>query len=341
MVKILVIGGTRFIGAKVVETLYDMGHNVAVFNRGQTPNALPDDVQQITGDINDLAASREALQAFAPNVVLHNIVLNKKMVTEMQDIFRGIASRFVLTSSMDVYQSYGRLTGIEDGPVDNTPGDETSPLRTSRFPYRTDDMPPDHRYYDYDKIPAEEAALNDPDLPGTVLRLPMVLGANDAQRRLLPLLQPMRDNRKAIVMDERYAQWVSTYGYVDNVAQAMAMAATDPRAEGQIYNVGDAALSTMDLAEMIREMMEWSGEFLCLPPEELPESLQFGIPNPAQHLVFKAERIQNELGYMPVVQLTEGIRRTIGWELDNPPEPMPEALTDYSAQDAVLAALKR
>jgi nucleoside-diphosphate-sugar epimerase len=169
----------------------------------------------------------------------------------------------------------------------------------------------------------------------------MVLGAQDFQRRLLPLLQPMRDKRPAIVMDERYANWVSTYGYVENVAQAMALAAIDPRAEGRVYNVADASVSTLQLAEMIRDMMEWDGEFHLLPPEELPESLRFGLPNPEQHLVLKAERIQDELGYAPPVQFEEGVRRTIGWELDNPPEPMPEALTDYSAQDEVLSAINR
>ncbi len=48
--KVLVIGGTRFIGTHVVRQLIKMGHEVTVFNRGQTIAELPEEVKWIKGD---------------------------------------------------------------------------------------------------------------------------------------------------------------------------------------------------------------------------------------------------------------------------------------------------
>ena len=48
--------------------------------------------------------------------------------------FRGLARRVVVVSSQDVYRAYGRLIGIEPGPPDPVPLDETSPLRSRLFP---------------------------------------------------------------------------------------------------------------------------------------------------------------------------------------------------------------
>ncbi len=48
--KILVIGGTNFIGLNVVLQLIEMGHEVTVFNRGETKTELPREVKKIKGD---------------------------------------------------------------------------------------------------------------------------------------------------------------------------------------------------------------------------------------------------------------------------------------------------
>ena len=48
--RILVVGGTRFIGAAAVRRLHHLGHDVAVLNRGQSPTAPPEGVRRIRGD---------------------------------------------------------------------------------------------------------------------------------------------------------------------------------------------------------------------------------------------------------------------------------------------------
>ncbi len=48
--RVLIIGGTNFMGPLVVQSLHSQGHAVAVFHRGKTTTTLPEGVQEILGD---------------------------------------------------------------------------------------------------------------------------------------------------------------------------------------------------------------------------------------------------------------------------------------------------
>ncbi|NPV68025.1 MAG: NAD-dependent epimerase/dehydratase family protein [Anaerolineae bacterium] len=336
--NILILGGTRFIGVPVVWQLQAAGHRVAVFTRGRSAAPLPDGVLRLTGDIAALDEARDAFAAFAPDVILHNVILTAEHAATLMRVGKGLARRVVMLSSLDVYRAYGRLHGSEPGPIELLPLTEDSPLREQRYPYRATAPAPDHPFYNYDKIPAEQIVLGDPDLPGTVLRLPMVIGPRDYQRRLLPFLRPMLDGRPAIVMAASYAAWRSTYGYVDNVAAAIALACTDERAAGRVYNVADASPTIHELAGLVAEAVGWTGRLVIRPDETLPPALR-PEANLSQHLVASAARITAELGYRPAVPLVEAVRRTVAWERDNPPDSLPEGLLHYEAEDEVLRGL--
>jgi nucleoside-diphosphate-sugar epimerase len=336
--RILVIGGTRFIGKAVVRRLVAHGHEVAVCNRGRTKSRLPDGVQRIIANRDNLADSRGALHRFAPDIVVHNIALHKKHAAGAVEVFRGMASRLVFVSSMDVYRAFGRLSGLEPGPLEPMPSDEDAPLRERSYPYRAQAADTSDPRWDYDKIPAEKVVLSDPDLPGTVLRLPMVLGPDDYQHRLFPMVRPMLDRRREIVLQEDYAHWRSTYAYVENVGEAIALACTNEQAAGRIYDVADEALSTLELGWLISCVLEWDGEFVLLPRDKLPDALVVPM-NVEQDVVSRAERIRKELGYEPLVPLRDGVRDAVGWEMDNPLDPIDASRLAYEAQDEVLRKL--
>ncbi len=334
--NILILGGTRFIGAAAVWRLHAAGHRIAVFSRGRNAAPLPAGVTRLTGDIAALDDARAAFAAFAPDVVLHTVILTAEHATDLMRVFKGLAGRAVMLSSLDVYRAYGRLHGSEPGPAEPLPLTEDSPLREKLYPYRATAPGPEHPFYHYDKIPAERIVLGDPDLPGTVLRLPMVIGPHDYQHRLFPFLRPMLDGRPAIVLAESYAAWRSTYSYVDNVAEAITLACTDARAAGRIYNVGDASPTIGELATLVAEAAAWPGRLVIRPDDTLPAPLR-PEANLSQHLVASASRIADELGYHPPVPLAEAVRRTVDWQRDNWPDPLPE--TPYEAEDEVLRGL--
>ena len=333
--RVLVIGGTRFIGPRVVQRLCDMGHDVAVFHRGVTEASLPLRVQHLHGNRRELAAHADAFHTFAPDVALDMTAFTKLEARTLVDAMRGLASRLVVISSQDVYHGYGIFHRSEEGAVDPLPAKEDSPLREKLYPYRGDGRGLD----DYEKILVEQAVTDVPGLPATVLRLPMVYGEGDYQHRLLFELQRMDDGRPAILLEERFARWRWTRGYVENIAAAIALAVTDARATGRVYNLGEpAALSYEDWVRVIGRNAGWARELLLLPEDRLPEKLRPLAANYEQHLVADTGRIRVELGQRETVARDEALVRTIAWEREHRPRDV-GALLDYASEDATLAAL--
>src|SRR5580765_5230384 len=130
------------------------------------------------------------------------------------DAFRGVARRVVAASSIDVYRACGVLHGSEEGPLEPVPLTEDSPLRTKLQTYPPAQIKMLQGIFgwldeEYDKIPVEGAILGDAQLPGTVLRLPMIYGPGDRLSRFRPVVQRIDDGRRTILLDEQWAAWRS------------------------------------------------------------------------------------------------------------------------------------
>src|SRR6202008_408022 len=125
-------------------------------------------------------------------------------------------------------------------------------------------------------------------------------------------------------------------GYVDNIAHAIALAATSVQAGGRGYNVCDElALPEVEWQAKIAKQTDWTGKFVVLPRARTPAHLlQPG--NAAQHLVVSSDRIRAELFYNERVDVEEGIRRTIAWQQQNTPQVINPQQFDYVAEDAAL-----
>jgi nucleoside-diphosphate-sugar epimerase len=75
--KVLIIGGTNFVGPHVVRRLAEVGHEVVVFHRGREETDLPPGVKRIVGDRSNLGDFAEEFRRFAPEVVLDMIPMNE------------------------------------------------------------------------------------------------------------------------------------------------------------------------------------------------------------------------------------------------------------------------
>jgi nucleoside-diphosphate-sugar epimerase len=342
--RILLIGGNGFIGRFVAAELIQRRHAVAVFHRG--PTAVPAGVEELRGDRNELTASAQELKRFAPDVVIDLVISSGPQAEDLMNISRGATRRVVMLSSIDVYRAVGVSHGTESGPLQEVPLTEESELRHNLHPYPPESMQIMRKIFpwvtdDYDKIPAERTVMNDRELPGTVLRLPMVYGPGDRLHRFYPVVKRIADGRDHIIFAEALASWRSPRGYVENVAPAIALAATDHRAERRIYNVcEEPSFSELEWARKIASEMRWKGEFVVLPIEHTPQHLQ-KPGNAAQHWTASSARIRQELGYQEAVAIEEAIRRTIRWEQENPPAVAFLAQFDYAAEDAAVAGHHR
>jgi nucleoside-diphosphate-sugar epimerase len=213
------------------------------------------------------------LLQFEPEVVLHMIAMGERDGAAARTAFSKIARRIVMVSSGDVYRAYGCFLKIEPGPVEPTPLTEQSRLRSVMYPYRTSLTPPDSLEFFYDKILAEREIGADPYLPATVLRLSKVYGQGD------------NADLATVYGFRNHPTWRWTHGFVENVAAAIALAVTDERAKGRVYNVGEETTPTI-------------GERLTFLPARPDASLIEKEGSFAQDIAYDTRRIRSELGFV-------------------------------------------
>jgi nucleoside-diphosphate-sugar epimerase len=340
--RILLIGGNGFIGSPLTGELREAGHELAILHRRAKDDPAVEGVTRIQGDRNRLADCRAQLQHFAPELVVDLILSSGEQARLLMSESRQFAARVIALSSMDVYRAWGIVHQTEPGPLEPLPITEDSPLRTVRqlYPPETIRMMQSVLTWvdnHYDKIAVEEAVLNTPGIVGTVLRLPMVYGPGDPLHRFFPLLKRISDGRSCILFADDLAAWRGPRGYVDNVAHAIALAATSVQAGGRVYNVCDElALPEIEWQAEIAKQTNWTGKFVVLPRQRTPgHLLQPG--NAAQHVVVRSDRIRTELLYRERVEVEEAIRRTIAWEQQNSPGVINPQQFDYVAENAALA----
>ncbi len=339
--RVMLIGGTGFIGRHAVRELLESGHEVALVHRGQTPLAAEGCVAEFIGEHSVLADMRFELARWSPDVVVDFILGSPAQATVTLDVFRGVARRLVALSSGDVYRAMAVLHRLESGPIEPIPLTEDSRLRTPGPTYSPATLAKLRSTFPwldqhYDKVRVEQTLRSDPALPATVLRLPMVYGPGDPLHRFFPVLKRIIDGRPAILYEQSYARSIPCRGYVENVAHAVVLAATREEATGRTYNVADPFQFTeAQWTEKIGAALRWYGRILSLPRDQVPKHLVLPY-NFAQHLFMDSTRIRAELGYQESVPVDVAIGRTIEWEQANPPQRIDASQFDYAAEDEVL-----
>src|SRR5579859_5647452 len=194
--KILLIGGSGFIGHFTAQQLLQSGHSVTVFHRGNTK--LPEGAEEILGNRQFLQDHQPEFRRQQFDVVVDFVLSSGRQAQQLMDTFRGIAGRIVGLSSMDVYRAWGVFHNTEPGSLQELPLREDSELRTSRNTYPPEALKRAQAVYgwldaEYDKIPVEQAVLGDAKLPGTILRLPMIYGPGDPLHRFYTVLKRIDD----------------------------------------------------------------------------------------------------------------------------------------------------
>ena len=108
--KVLMLGGTGFIGPHFVQALTEGGHTLTLFNRGKRdPEAKPG-IEQLLGDRN---GQIDALKGRDWDVVVDNSGYTPKQVRATAELLKGHVSRYLFISSVAVYADF-KKPGIDE-----------------------------------------------------------------------------------------------------------------------------------------------------------------------------------------------------------------------------------
>lgn len=112
--RILILGGTRFIGPHQVEYAIKRGHTVTLFNRGQTNPHLFPEVEKLRGDRND---NLESLKGREWDVVIDNPTILPSWVRLSAGLLKESVQQYLFISTLSVFADDGIINQDENGEL--------------------------------------------------------------------------------------------------------------------------------------------------------------------------------------------------------------------------------
>jgi len=319
--KVLVIGGTQFIGRLLVAELLKSKHDVTVLHRKRR-YGLSKSVANLAADRNDPDAMRRVLAGNRFQAVFDNVYDMERGTTGTQVEATALAcgdhlERYVFTSSVAAYGD--GLNHIEDAPL----APDTHP-----------------NVYARNKAMSERALFRlhqSNKFPAVTFRPPYVYGPYNQWYREAFFWDRIRSKRPVIIPGDgtRLMQFV----FVRDLVAAMVRALSVPAAVGQAFNIGH--LRAVTQVEFIRELGRAAGKTPVLahiPRERILEAvaqpgqqgLYFGQFLDLPPITEKVGKVQRVLGVRPSAFATS-LGETYRWYARQP-----RRKADFRFEDGLL-----
>lgn len=320
--RILVIGGTQFMGRELVEALLRCGHEVAVLHRRDHHDLGPP-VRNLQMDRADLDRVRATLRAERFDAVF-DLAYDWESGTTPEQVEAAARAcgadvkRYVFMSSIAVYGP--GLDHQEDAPL--VPDDVPNP-------YAAHKAGAERRLF---RMHAETG------FPVTTFRPPFVHGPRQPFYREQFFWDRLLDGRPIILPDGGVAP--SQWAFARDVAEACVRAIEVPAAVGEAFNIAHTdPITQRDLVELFAEVAGVAPMLVAVPRSTIEAAggqlfganLYFGEfldPPPHTGVVGKVSRI---LSIAPT-PFVDALRAGFAWYRTKP-----RRMIDYSFEDRVLA----
>jgi 2'-hydroxyisoflavone reductase len=274
--RILVLGGTGFIGPHQVRYAVARGHKVTLFNRGRSNPGLFAGVEGIEERIGDRApnpGNYDALETGEWDVVIDNPTTRPRWVREAAAAVKGRAGQYVFISTISVYAK------------NDTPGaDETAALATTTTP-DVEDGPTYPPLYGPLKALAEREAQTAFPNRATIIRPGLIVGVGDTSDRFTywpvriarggEVLAPPADDPVQVIDARDLGEWIircceqKTYG-VFNATGPASRFTVGQMLEGTRAAIGAKATFTHVTADFLAAQQPpvrgWSDLPVWIPP---------------------------------------------------------------------------
>ena len=302
--KVLVLGGTRFIGLRLVHHLASQGHDITLLNRGRTSVQLPPGIKRLYADRRDPEAVRSALSGQEFEVVFDITGYEARNMEPMVELFAGKIKHYVFQSTAGVYARSNYLPTVEDSP-------RRSPI-TEEHGYAA---------YEVNKVECEDylfKAYQETGFPVSILRCPMIYGpANWMHDREFSFFVRLLQGRTIFIPGNGAS--IMHFTYVDDLAHAHLSLVGNEKTFGQAFNIVSSQAITIDgyidtMAEIIGvEAKKIYLDFQAL--KNLDRSV-FGVGGVGNSF-FDIHKAKEYFGFWPAHSVKEGLKLTYEWWQEN------------------------
>ncbi|MEB2300959.1 NAD-dependent epimerase/dehydratase family protein [Lysinibacillus xylanilyticus] len=256
--NILVLGGTRFFGKKLVELCLQNGHNVTILTRGQSGNPFGKKVNQLIVNRDDTDSLAQALSSTTWDIVYDNICYSPNEALKICEILEGKTKKLVFTSTLSTYEIDGTIKTEED---------------FNPFHYEVRMGNREDFSYGEGKRQAEAVLFKEATFPVVAVRFPIVMGENDYTRRLhfhverilqeQPISLPNIEAKMSFITDDEAAAFLYFVGITP--------------IEGPYNATAAGAISLKDLLGLIEEMTGKHAKISLVGGDEKSQS-PYGVP---------------------------------------------------------------
>jgi len=309
--RILMMGGTRFIGVYLTKMLVEQGHEVVLFNRGNKP-APVEGLKQIHGDRTDASQLKEKLSLENFDAIFDNNGRELSDTQPLAEIFKDRVQHFVYMSSAGVYLKSDQMPHVE--------GDAVDPKSRHKGKFET------------------EAYLTQQGLPVTSIRPTYIYGPQNYNDLEAWFFDRIVRNRPIPIPGN--GLHITQFGHVKDLAAAMAAVLGKSQAVGQIYNVsGDRYVTFDGLARACAIAAGKSDQDLQIVHYDA-KKFDFGkrkaFPIRTQHFFASVDKAKTELGWHPEYDLISGLKDS--FLNDYLASGRDQTEVDFSVDDEILKA---
>ncbi len=318
MSRVLVTGGSGFIGSHVVDKLYDAGYDPRIYDLQESPHHEPDSVDTVVGDLFDhdaLCAAMEDCVAVIHLAAYADVGIVAKEPVEAEECnSRGTLAVLEAARATDTRVVYGSTIWVYGASGDGLI-DEDAPLGL-----------PDH-LYTASKLAGEMYCTSYAELyevPCTILRFGIPYGPRARPAAVIPIFVSRALKGEALTIAGDGLQ-TRRFVYVEDLAEGI-VAGLSKGEKDRVYNLaGDEAVTIRELADIVSDLID-DTEIVHTPGR----NGDFG------GAVISNERAAEELGWRASTPLREGVRRYLAWlEPDRAPAPEPAPVPERREAPAV------
>ncbi|MEM9214244.1 MAG: NAD-dependent epimerase/dehydratase family protein [Cyanobacteria bacterium P01_F01_bin.150] len=281
--RILVMGGTRFIGVYLVKKLVDLGHEVVLFNRGNKPSPV-EELEQIHGDRTDPNQLKEKLSGQSFDAIFDNNGRKLGDTQPLVDLFKDTVKHFVYVSSAGVYLKSGQMPHLE--------GDAVDPNSRHKGKFHTEDY------------------FVEQGIPFTSIRPVYIYGPQNYNPLETWFFHRIVRDRPIPIPGN--GEHLTQLGHVADLVDAMVAVLGNKTAIGQIYNIsGERFVSFDGLAEACTIAAGKDPSMLNLVHYD-PASFDFGkrkaFPMRVQNFFADIHKAKADLKWTPKYDLVSGLK---------------------------------